>query len=81
MFGEAVSFVGTALTPKYVELFLMHTIADPIKAHINGLGSFLFDGVIGDTSSYTIVSLNGRWRLWVPSSSRVVRMGHASLQL
>ena len=66
MFGEVVGFVGTALAPKYVELFLMHMIADPIKVHVNGHGSLLFDSVIGDTSSCTVVSLDRRWRLWVP---------------
>ena len=66
MFGEVVSFVGTALAPKDMELFLMHTIVDPIKVHVDCLGSFLFDSVIGDTSSSTIVSLNRHWRLWMP---------------
>ena len=63
MFGEVVSFVGTALAPKYVELFLMHMTVDPIKAHVDGLGSLLFDSVIGNTSSRTVVSLDRHWRL------------------
>ena len=63
MFGKIVGFVGAALAPKNVELFLMHMITDPIKAHIDGLGSFLFDGVIGNTSGCAIISLNRGGRL------------------
>ena len=66
MFGKIVGFVGTALAPKDVELFLMHMITAPIKTHVNGFGSLLFDSVIGDTSGCAIISLNRSGRLWMP---------------
>ena len=83
VFGEIISFVGTAFAPKNLKLFLSDAdmIMDPIKMHINCFGAFLFDGVIGDATCSTVISLdrNGGWG-W-PNSSRVVRMGQASLQL
>ena len=66
MFGKIVGFVGTALAPKDVELFLMHMITAPIKTHVNGFGSLLFNSVIGDTSGCAIISLNRSGRLWMP---------------
>ena len=64
VFSEVVSFVGTSLALKDMELFLADMIADPIKMHVDCLGSFLFDGVaLGDTRSSAIVSLDGSGRL------------------
>ena len=63
VFSEVVSFVGTAFVPKDMEFSLVDTIADPIKMHVDCLGSFLFDGVLGDARSSTIVSLDRSGRL------------------
>ena len=64
VFGEVVlSFIGTAFVPKNVKVFLVDMIMDPIKAHINDLGAFLFDGVISNARCSTVISLDGSGRL------------------
>ena len=61
--GEVVTFVVLARLPKNVKLALSDTIMDPVKAHVNGLGPFLFHCVIYDSFSTGIVSLDGSGRL------------------
>ena len=62
MFGEIVSLVEASFFPIDVELALAYTVTDPVEAHVNCLGSFLFDGVIGDAGGSAVVSLDGsRW--------------------
>jgi hypothetical protein len=63
MFAEIVSTIGRAGFPKYVELFLADAIADPIKAHVDGLGVFLLDGILGQASGGGVVGLE--WRGWL----------------
>ena len=66
MFGEVVSeIVGTA-SPVYKELTLFDAIFDPIKTHIHGFGSALFNCIVGDSGRTGIVSLDWCGRLWVP---------------
>ncbi len=40
-------------------LALVDLVSYPVKMHVNGLGAFLLDIVIGNTSGCGIVSLNG----------------------
>jgi len=42
MFCEAIPFVVFAGLPINSELPLSNAIADPVKAHVNGFGSFCF---------------------------------------
>ena len=49
--GEVVTFVVLARLPKDVKLALSDTITDPVKAHVNCLGPFLFHCVIYDSFS------------------------------
>ena len=49
MLGEVVTNIGAARAPVNEEMATMGTILNPIKAHVNGFGYFLFDGVIGKT--------------------------------
>jgi hypothetical protein len=65
MFAEIVSAIGCAGFPKYVELFLADAVADPIETHVNGLGVFLLDGIVGQSSGGGVVSLEWRGRLLV----------------
>jgi len=44
VFGEVISTIGAAQLPENVELALVDPVPDPIKAHVNGLGSFLLYG-------------------------------------
>ena len=48
MLGEVVGLVEAAFLPEDMKLPLANAVADPVKAHVNCLGSLLFDGVIGD---------------------------------
>ena len=41
------------------ELALLDSVSNPVKAHVNGFGPFLFDSVIGDTFGTGVVGLNG----------------------
>ena len=43
MFGEVVSLVQYASAPIDMELSLLDAVANPVKAHVDGLGTFLFD--------------------------------------
>ena len=65
MFGEIVGLVEGALSPDDVELALADVIADPIKTHVDGFGSFLFDGVSGDAFGGAVVGLHGCFALWM----------------
>ncbi len=61
--GEIIGMISVARPPKAVKLSLADAISDPIKAHVDGLGSFLFDHVIGNTTSHAVVSLERGGRL------------------
>ena len=57
-----VGAIGFAFAPVFFELALSDTVADPVEAHIDGFGSFLFHSVHGNTSCRAVVSDNGsRW--------------------
>jgi len=52
MYHLKSEFVFLVLSLAYLGLY-------PIKRHVNGLGMFLFDLVIGNASGCGVVSLNG----------------------
>ena len=43
MFGEVVGKVDGTGCPEHVELALVNAIAEPVEAHVDCLGSVLFD--------------------------------------
>jgi len=51
MLGVIISKIGQPWPPVDKELALTGPVFDPIKSYVNGLGSFLFDGVIRKTLS------------------------------
>jgi len=63
VFGKIIGAVGVARSPKDVKLSLSDTIPDPIEAHVDGFGPFLFDGVIGNAASSAVVGLE--WCGWL----------------
>ena len=63
MFCKIIGFVQGAGFPINVELALADAVANPVKAHIDGLGAFLFDSVIGNASCSAVVCYNGCGRL------------------
>jgi len=54
MFGEIVDMVSFARAPKNMKLALVHRVPYPVKVHVNGLGPFLADVVIGNASGMVL---------------------------
>jgi len=65
MFRKIGSPVGVAWLPKDMKLTLPFAVTDPIEAHVNGFGTFLFDSVIYDSAGCVVVSLQGHGGLRV----------------
>ncbi len=53
--GKGSSEVVSSSSPVDNELTLVDPVSDPIKSHVNGLGTSLLDGVIGNASSTGIL--------------------------
>ena len=68
---SVVSVVVLAKIPVDSALALLYPVSEPIESHVNCFGSFLFDGVIDDTSSSAaVVCLEWSRRCLCPNSSR-----------
>jgi hypothetical protein len=63
MFSEIVAVVAFAGPPVNEELSLADTVTNPVKSHVHGFGSFLFDGIVGDAQCSAIVSSYGHGSL------------------
>jgi hypothetical protein len=50
VFCVVVGKVYLAWFPMHIELSLANLISDPVKTHIYGSGSLLFDVIVGDTT-------------------------------
>ena len=46
---EVVCVVAGSRAPEYLVLFLVASVKDPVEAHVNGFGAFLFGGAIAET--------------------------------
>jgi hypothetical protein len=58
VFCKIIHAVETAFFPKDNILALANMITNPLKAHVGGFGSFLFDSVIGNAGGGAVVSLD-----------------------
>ena len=63
VFCEVIGKVFVARAPVYAKLTLLDSIADPVKAHVDGFRATLLNCVIDDSSSTGIVNLDGGWWL------------------
>ena len=63
VFGEIIGAVKSAFFPVYKKLSLANAIVNPIEMHVDGFGSFLLDGVIGNAVGGTVIGLDGGGRL------------------
>ena len=63
MFCVVVCIVFAAFAPIDEELIVGDTVADPVEAHVDGFGSALLDGVVGESNCNFIVGLDGSCRL------------------
>ena len=59
MFCLVVCTIFFTASPMDVEWALTFAIFEPVKLHVDGLGTGLFDGVVCDAGSSTVVDLNG----------------------
>jgi len=76
MFGNIISKVETPGCPIDIELFVQDSVLDPVETHVNSLGTFLFDSVIGNACGRGVVSLErGGW-LGMPHFIESVSDGH-----
>jgi hypothetical protein len=55
VFTVVVGSIELAFDPADLELMLSDTVTDPVKAHVDRFGSFLFDRVVGYARGGTIV--------------------------
>ena len=65
MFGEIICFVGVTRFPVDAELFLFDSVPQPIISHVDGFGTFLFDGVVHDSIGARVIRLDWSWWLLV----------------
>ena len=65
MLGEVVGMVVGTSFPVYKKLPLTHTVADPIKSHVDGFGAALLDGAVDDACGSHVVRLERSGWLWV----------------
>jgi hypothetical protein len=65
MLGKVVGEIVFTSTPMNNELALLDSVADPVKVHVYGFGSTLFDCFVGDASIACIVGVDGYYSLWM----------------
>jgi len=65
MLSEVICMIGVSGLPENVKLSLSYLVSDPIKLHVNCLGSFLFECVIGNSTSCAVVCLQWCGQLWM----------------
>ena len=56
MFGEVIRKVLVCGGPVHMVLLLVDAISDPIEMHVNGTGSALGDGVIGEANGSGVIN-------------------------
>ena len=66
VFSEVIGFVEFAFSPNYMKLSLANSVACPLKLHVDCLGPFLFDGIVGDTGSGAVVGDDDSGWLRIP---------------
>jgi len=57
VFGVIITQIFGSRAPVDEELFLAHAVLDPVEAHVDGFGPFLFDCVVGETGGGGVVGL------------------------
>ena len=59
MLAQVVSLVGGARAPVDSELALLDAVLEPVEAHVDGLGTTLFDCAVHDALCAFVVGLDG----------------------
>ena len=62
MLADVVGSIPRARSPIYKEHILLDAVTDPVKAHVNGFGSLLFEAGVSKADSRRVVDLDrGGW--------------------
>jgi hypothetical protein len=56
VFGEVVSDVEIGTNVRHKKLALSNAVVNPMKAHIDGFGASLLDGIVGDADGASVVA-------------------------
>jgi hypothetical protein len=59
MLGKVIRSILFTLSPIDEELSLGGTVLDPVETHVDCLGAFLLDGVVGDSGGGAVIRLEG----------------------
>ena len=65
MFSKVICQIVSPAAPVHEKLALFDAIADPVKAHVHGFRTSLFDGAVGDSGGAGIVGLDWSGWLWM----------------
>ena len=60
---EVVGLVVGAGAPVEVEFLLLYSVFEPVVSHVDGFGSALFDSVVGDACSGSVIGSDWSWWL------------------
>jgi hypothetical protein len=63
LLGVIIGKIVCSGPPVDQELPLAGPVLDPVESHVDGLGSFLFDGVVGESFGSGVMDLHWGWRL------------------
>ncbi len=58
MLGVIIGKIVCSGPPVDQELPLAGPVLDPVESHVDGLGSFLFDGVVGESLGSGVIDLH-----------------------
>jgi hypothetical protein len=59
VFGERIRKISATRTVIHQKLLLPDTITNPVETHVHSFGTFLLDGVVGETFGSGVVHLHG----------------------
>jgi hypothetical protein len=82
VFGVVVGeVVGASGRQQYLDqkLSLTNAVLYPVKAHVHGFGSTLFDCIVGETRCSGVIGLHWGWWLWMSKLVEYGADGHGFL--
>ena len=65
MLGRVIIKIAFSFFPVDMKLIFLLSTTNPIKLHVHGFASELYDGVGDDSIKKIVVELNYRWSLFV----------------
>ena len=65
MFGEIVAHVLESRVPFDIKLCVSNLVSNPKIVHFHGAGTLVLAGVVGNSGSSGVLTMDGSWWLWV----------------